>query len=125
MHAEGRKLTVLLTVPATGQPLAPHHPWVRGQLSRLERLLKVSPLLDGAATVTSLGPDHYADLGTPGGSIYGAAHPLWRAGPFHPQPYRISNKLWQVGTAVHPGGGIPAILGGALIVARLLAEQQS
>ncbi|MCD0161634.1 NAD(P)/FAD-dependent oxidoreductase, partial [Deinococcus sp. 6YEL10] len=46
--------------------------------------------------------------------------PAWRGGPLHPQPYRLTPDLWQVGTGVHPGGGLPAILGGALIVDRLL-----
>ncbi|AWN24523.1 NAD(P)/FAD-dependent oxidoreductase [Deinococcus irradiatisoli] len=125
VHAEGRQRAVLLTVPATGQPLSPDHPWVRGQVGRVERSLGSAPLLDLAEATAFLGPDHYARLGTPGGSIYGAAYPLWRAGPVHPQPYRLSDTLWQVGTAVHPGGGIPAILGGALIVSRLLRERQA
>ena len=123
VHAEERKLSLLLTVPASGRSLSLEHPWVRGQVERAERALGVPSLLSAALEVKSLGPAHYAALGTPGGSIYGEAHPFWRAGPFHPQPYRVSQRLWQVGTAVHPGGGIPAILGGALVVARLLKEQ--
>ncbi|WP_293911878.1 NAD(P)/FAD-dependent oxidoreductase [Deinococcus sp.] len=120
IHADGRRLALLLSVPATGQPMDPEQPWVRAQIHRVERALGVPGLLQQATAVRTLDPAHYAWLGTPGGAIYGRANPLWRAGPVHPQPYRIGARLWQVGTAVHPGGGIPAILGGALIVARLL-----
>ncbi|MDL2344754.1 NAD(P)/FAD-dependent oxidoreductase, partial [Deinococcus sp. MIMF12] len=66
---------------------------------------------------------HYAAGGHPGGAIYGAALPAWRGGPLHPQPYRLRPRLWQVGTGVHPGGGIPAILGGALIVDRRMGQE--
>jgi phytoene desaturase len=124
VHADGRRLALLLTVPASAQAMTPEQPWVRGQIERAERALGVPDLLKQAEAVRWLDPAHYAALGTPGGAIYGRANPLWRAGPTHPQPYRISARLWQVGTAVHPGGGIPAILGGALIVAQLLGERE-
>ena len=123
VHADGRGLALLLTVPATGQPLTLEHPWVLGQVARMERILGVPGLLGRALEVKTLDSQHYAALGTPGGAIYGAAHLFWRAGPFHPQPYRVSGRLWQVGTAVHPGGGIPAILGGALIAQRLVEKE--
>lgn len=120
VHAHEHKLALLLTVPATGQAFNLTQAWVRGQIQRVERVLKVPNLLSEALDVKLLDPLHYAALGTAGGAIYGAAHPIWRSGPFHPQPYRVTKKLWQVGTAVHPGGGIPAILGGALMVAELI-----
>ncbi|MCP2013236.1 phytoene dehydrogenase-like protein [Deinococcus sp. HSC-46F16] len=122
VHADGLRLAVLLTAPATGRDLGPEHPWVRGQVERVERTLGVPGLLASARDVVALPPAHYAAGGHPGGAIYGAALAPWRGGPLHPQPYRRSPGLWQVGTGVHPGGGIPAILGGALIVDRLIAE---
>ncbi|CAM4370780.1 phytoene desaturase family protein [Deinococcus marmoris] len=121
-HAEGRKLAVLLTAPATARPLGLGHPWVRAQIERVEQILGVPGLLASADEVLALTPGHYAAGGHPGGAIYGAALPVWRGGPFHPQPYRLTPRLWQVGTGVHPGGGIPAILGGALMVDTLLAR---
>ncbi|AXG98991.1 NAD(P)/FAD-dependent oxidoreductase [Deinococcus wulumuqiensis] len=120
VHAEGRKLAVLLTVPALPRDLDPGHPWVQAQLRRVQAVLG-GPDLGRGAAVTALGPLHYAAGGHPGGAIYGAAAPLWRSGPFHPQRYRLGPGLWQVGTGVHPGGGLPAIFGGALIVDRLMA----
>lgn len=122
VHADGPRLAVLLTAPATGRDLGPDHPWVRGQVERVERTLGTPGLLASARDVVALTPAHYAAGGHPGGAIYGAALPAWRGGPLHPQPYRRAPGLWQVGTGVHPGGGIPAILGGALIVDRLIAE---
>lgn len=122
VHADGPRLAVLLTAPATAHDLGPDHPWVRAQLERVERTLGVPGLLKTARDVLALPPSHYAAGGHPGGAIYGAALAPWRGGPLHPQPYRPSPRLWQVGTGVHPGGGIPAILGGALIVDRLMAE---
>ncbi|QFP76518.1 NAD(P)/FAD-dependent oxidoreductase [Deinococcus sp. AJ005] len=122
IHADGRKLAVLLTAPATARPLELEHPWVRAQVERVEQTLGVPGLLASAADVLVLPPEHYAAGGHPGGAIYGAALPVWRGGPFHPQPYRLTPRLWQVGAGVHPGGGIPAILGGALMVDTLLAR---
>ncbi|MDV6375917.1 phytoene desaturase family protein [Deinococcus arenicola] len=122
VHADGRKLAVLLTAPATARPLGPEHPWIRAQIQRVEQTLKVPGLLASANESLALTPEHYAAGGHPGGAIYGAALPFWRGGPLHPQPYRVGPKLWQVGTGVHPGGGIPAILGGALMVDRLLSR---
>ncbi len=122
VHADGPRLAVLLTAPATGRDLTPDHPWVRAQVERALRTLGVPGLLASARDVVALPPAHYAAGGHPGGAIYGAALAPWRGGPLHPQPYRPHRNLWQVGTGVHPGGGIPAILGGALIVDRLMGE---
>jgi phytoene desaturase len=124
VHAEERKLAMLLTTPATARPLKPDHPWVRAQVGRVERVLGVPGLLASATDSLALTPEHYAAGGHPGGAIYGAALPFWRGGPLHPQPYRLTPRLWQVGTGVHPGGGIPAILGGALMVDTLLERQR-
>ncbi|GAA5532045.1 1-hydroxycarotenoid 3,4-desaturase [Deinococcus aluminii] len=123
VHADGPRLAVLLTAPATARNLGPEHPWVRAQVQRVERTLGVPGLLASARDLLALPPSHYAAGGHPGGAIYGAALPVWRGGPLHPQRYHPQPKLWQVGTGVHPGGGIPAILGGALIVDRLMGER--
>ncbi|HJQ29406.1 MAG TPA: FAD-dependent oxidoreductase, partial [Rubrobacter sp.] len=49
--------------------------------------------------------------------IYGAARPFWRSGPLHIPRHKDRRRpwLWRVGASVHPGGGIPAVLGGAMI----------
>ncbi|WP_407570659.1 phytoene desaturase family protein [Deinococcus altitudinis] len=114
------QLALLLTAPASGRAYAVDHPWVQGQVRRVEEVLGVSGLLSGDAGVLALTPEYFVRGGAVGGAIYGQAWPAWRSGPFHPQPYRRSGRLWQVGTGVHPGGGLPAVLGGALIVDRLM-----
>ncbi len=112
------RLALLLTAPASGRAYAADHPWVQGQVRRVEEALGVDGLLGGE--VLALTPEYFARGGATGGAIYGQAWPAWRSGPLHPQPYRRSERLWQVGTGVHPGGGLPAVLGGALIVDRLM-----
>ena len=122
VHAHGQQLSVLLATPATGEPLTLNHPWVQAQLRRVEATLHAPGLLRDALATTTRAPDHYAQGGHPGGALYGPGLPAWRGGPLHPQPYRLTGGLWQVGTGVHPGGGIPALLGGVQIVDRLLRE---
>ncbi|PTA69430.1 phytoene desaturase family protein [Deinococcus arcticus] len=120
VHAEGRRLSVLLAAPATGAPLTLAHSWVQAQIRQVEAALGVPGLWRSARAAAALPPAHYAAGGHPGGALYGAALPPWRGGPLHPQPYQLAPGLWQVGTGVHPGGGLPAVLGGALIVDTLL-----
>lgn len=122
VHQDGERLAVLVTAPATGRVLDAAHPWVQGQMEHTARVLGLPRLFNPATTPLALTPAHYAAGGHAGGAIYGAALPWWRGGPLHPQPYRVGRELWQVGTGVHPGGGIPAILGGALIVDTLMAQ---
>ena len=119
---QGGRLALLLTAPPTGHAYAADHPWVRAQVGRVEGLLGVSGLLDGNSEALILTPEYFAQGGAVGGAIYGRAWPSWRGGPLHPQPYRLSKRLWQVGTGVHPGGGLPAVMGGALIVDELMGR---
>ena len=72
-----------------------------------------------------LDPDYFSHFGAAGGALYGATRPLWQGGPFHRPGYSSLSKpwLWRVGASVHPGGGIPAVLGGAMnSVGRLLKK---
>jgi phytoene desaturase len=64
-----------------------------------------------------LDPEYFAGFGATGGALYGAGRPWWQSGPFHRPGYSSLTRpwLWRVGASVHPGGGIPAVLGGALI----------
>lgn len=124
VHADGPRLALLLTVPALSRDLTLGHPWVQAQVRRVAEVLEAPEVLNALDQPwIGLSPRHYAAGGHPGGAIYGAAAALWRGGPLHLQPYRLGPGLWQVGTGVHPGGGLPAIFGGALIVDRLLRER--
>jgi len=64
-----------------------------------------------------LDPSYYAEFGHPSGALYGHLVEPLATGPFHPVRYRHALRwLWQAGAGVHPGGGIPGTLGGAMIV---------
>ena len=92
--------------------------WVQSELQRAVDVMgidaKWSDLVDDYHV---LHPDYFASFGATGGALYGAGRPWWRSGPFHTPGYHSLRYrwLWRVGASVHPGGGIPAVLGGALI----------
>ncbi|AFZ68592.1 phytoene dehydrogenase-like oxidoreductase [Deinococcus peraridilitoris DSM 19664] len=123
-QASARVLSVLLTVPASAGAYRAQHPWVAGQLRRIEEQLGVS-LHGELSTALRISPADLAVGGATGGAIYGRVFAPWRAGPLHPQRYRLGARLWQVGTGVHPGGGLPGVLGSALIVDELLQQHHA
>jgi phytoene desaturase len=67
-----------------------------------------------------LDPKYFGEWGSSLGALYGETKPLWQSGPFkvpaHHNPIRP--WLYRVGASVHPGGGIPAVLGGVLLSLR-------
>jgi phytoene desaturase len=72
-----------------------------------------------------LDPAYFAVWGSVGGALYGVAHPFWQIGPLHRPLYSDRRRpwLWRVGASVHPGGGVPAVLSGAMIsMGRLLGR---
>lgn len=116
---------VLLTGPANDERYTLEHPFVQREIERISTVLGLdAPLTDGMTDAVVLDPHYYGGFGEPHGALYGAARPPWRSGPFHQPSYRDLRApwLWRVGASVHPGGGIPAVLGGAMIAtSRLLA----
>lgn len=119
-------LAVLLTSPADGQGFSLDHPFVRREIERISRVMGLDGLLtDDMSETTVLDPRYFGSFGEPHGALYGASHPLWMSGPLH-QPAQhdpLRPWLWRVGASVHPGGGIPAVLGGAMIVASKLLKR--
>jgi phytoene desaturase len=71
-----------------------------------------------------LTPKYFSEWGGYGGALYGDTRKFWQSGPFHKPSYVSGSKpwLWRVGASVHPGGGIPAVLGGSLIVTEQLLK---
>jgi len=111
-------LAVLLTAPANGREYALDDPFVRREIERVS----LAAGLPGAAgrffgTYEVLDPAYFGAWGSAGGALYGALRPFWRSGPLHRPTYNDRRRpwLWRVGASVHPGGGIPAVLGGAMI----------
>jgi phytoene desaturase len=115
---------ILLTAPADGGRYSVEHPFVRREVDRVSAAMGLDgPLTDLLEEQLVLDPQHYGEGGEPHGALYGAARPPWQSGPFHRPSYNDPWQpwLWRVGASVHPGGGIPAVVGGAMIaVTRLL-----
>ena len=115
---DGGTLAVLLTAPANGREYGLEDPFVVREIERVS----AAAGLPGPATryfgeYEILDPAYFGEWGGAGGALYGAVRPFWRSGPLHKPGYndRRHPWLWRVGASVHPGGGIPAVLGGAMI----------
>jgi phytoene desaturase len=100
--------------------------FVQRELARISTLIGLKENLgDLILDYQILDPKYFAEFGAQGGSLYGATRPIWQGGPFHSPGYTSLFRpwLWRVGASVHPGGGIPAVIGGAMnSVARLLGS---
>jgi phytoene desaturase len=115
---DGATLAILLTAPANGREYSLEDPFVRREIERVS----IAAGLQRAATqyfgeYEILDPGYFGAWGSAGGALYGAVRPFWRSGPLHWPRYNDRRRpwLWRVGASVHPGGGIPAVLGGAMI----------
>lgn len=117
-------LALLFTAPPNGREYGLESPFVAREMERVGREIGLPRSTEeylGEHTV--LHPRYFGDWGAVGGALYGAIRPVWQSGPLHRPPYSDRKRpwLWRVGASVHPGGGIPAVLGGAMIsTARLL-----
>jgi phytoene desaturase len=99
---------------------------VRSEVNRISKALGLSrPIDESFEEHVVLDPHYFGEWGGLGGALYGATHPFWQSGPFHAPAYSSPLRpwLWRVGASVHPGGGIPAVLGGALIATRRLLSR--
>jgi len=118
----------LLAAPASGQSAGVDDAWVQQELQRsLDQMGIDAKWSDLVADYHVLHPEYFASFGATGGALYGAGRPWWRSGPFHTPGYRSLSKrwLWRVGASVHPGGGIPAVLGGAQIATARIVKEYS
>ena len=114
-------VAVLLTAPADGKTYDINSPWVRSELDRISRVMGLdTPIDELFEDHLVLTPEYFGEWGSALGALYGKTHPLWQSGPFHNPQYRSIFRPWlrRVGASVHPGGGIPAVLGGTLISLR-------
>ncbi|MFW3387667.1 UNVERIFIED_CONTAM: NAD(P)/FAD-dependent oxidoreductase [Kocuria sp. CPCC 205274] len=119
-------LALLLTAPANGKSYTLEDPFVARELERTARVLGLpGPMTDRFRSAEILDPAYFAAHGSAGGALYGAVRPAWRSGPFHAPAHTSPLRpwLWRVGASVHPGGGLPAVLGGAMISTGKLLER--
>jgi len=120
---ERATVAVLLTAPANGRRYDLDDPFVKREVGRISEVMGLDqPITRLLSDHTILDPEYFAGWGATGGALYGATRPLWQSGPFHAPAYRDPRRrwLWRVGASVHPGGGIPAVLGGAMISSAML-----
>lgn len=110
---------LIVTLPPNGKSYPLNNDLITRELHRFGKVLRISNLPDLIDESLILDPKYYSTFGAKGGAIYGRCVPFRKAGPMHPVPYadKHLNGVWHVGTSVHPGGGIPAILGGVMIAA--------
>jgi phytoene desaturase len=122
-------LALGLTMPANGQEYGLEYAFVAREMERVGRALGLPrPVDEYFGEYEILHPRYFGSWGSAGGALYGAVRPVWRSGPFHRPRYSDRRRpwLWRVGASVHPGGGIPAVLGGAMIsTGRLLRALKS
>ena len=124
-YQNGRHVLALgLTVPANGWEYGLDDAFVAREIARVSRNLELpKPATEYFGAHEVLHPQYFGAWGSAGGALYGAVKPFWRSGPLHRPRYSDRKRpwLWRVGASVHPGGGIPAVLGGAMIsTSRLL-----
>jgi phytoene desaturase len=109
-------VALLLTAPADGKSYDIESPWVKTELERISKMMGLEQnIVELIEAHEVLDPEYFAMKGSPMGALYGATRPLWQAGPFHiPGHHNLLRPwLYRVGASVHPGGGIPAVLGSA------------
>ena len=107
-----------MTAPANGREYGLDDPFVKREVERVSRAVGLPrAATDYFGEGLVLDPGYFGDWGSAGGALYGEARPFWRSGPLHRPRYNDRRRpwLWRVGASVHPGGGIPAVLGGAMI----------
>jgi phytoene dehydrogenase-like protein len=121
---DGCLLALGFTIPANGRAYDLEDAFVVREIERVSHRIGLPrPAAEYFIEHEVLHPRYFGAWGSAGGALYGAARPLWMSGPLHRPRYsdRMRPWLWRVGASVHPGGGIPAVLGGAMIsTSRLL-----
>jgi phytoene desaturase len=117
---------LLLTAPPNGQAFDISSEWVQSEAKRFSAMLGLPRVItDMMVDHHVLHPEYFQGFGAHGGALYGEPAPWWRSGPFHTPGYTSRRRpwLWRVGSTVHPGGGIPAVLGGVLISTRRMLQK--
>jgi phytoene desaturase len=112
-----------VAVLLTAEKVDLNTPWVRKELERISKVIGLDVAIDSMFEAYEiLHPQYFAGIGGPLGAIYGKKNPLWQSGPFHSPSYHSLTKPWlyRVGASVHPGGGMPAVMGGAMNAIRAL-----
>jgi phytoene desaturase len=119
-------VAVLITAPADGKHYGIDSDFAKAELERVSRVMGLPKnIKEYFGSFEVLDPEYFSGWGATGGALYGEARKIWQSGPLH-QPKHASILrpwLWRVGASTHPGGGIPAVLGGSLIATEKLLKR--
>jgi phytoene desaturase len=119
-------VAVLITAPADGKHYGIESHFAQAELERVSKVMGLPKNIKeyfGAFEV--LDPEYFSGWGATGGALYGEARKIWQSGPLHTPKHSsfLRPWLWRVGASTHPGGGIPAVLGGSLIATEKLLRR--
>jgi phytoene desaturase len=119
-------VAVLITAPADGKNYGIDSDFAKRELERVSKVMGLPKnIKEYFGEYQILDPEYFSGWGATGGALYGEARKIWQSGPLH-QPKHASILrpwLWRVGASTHPGGGIPAVLGGSLIATEKLLKR--
>jgi phytoene desaturase len=119
-------VAVLITAPADGKHYGIDSDFAKRELERVSQVMGLPKnIKEYFAQFQILDPEYFSGWGATGGALYGESRKIWQSGPLH-QPKHSSLLrpwLWRVGASTHPGGGIPAVLGGSLIAIEKLLKR--
>jgi phytoene desaturase len=119
-------VAILITAPADGKHYDINSAFAKRELERVSQVVGLPKnIKEYFGEFQILDPEYFSGWGAMGGALYGEARKIWQSGPLH-QPKHSSifrPWLWRVGASTHPGGGIPAVLGGSLIATEKLLKR--
>ena len=119
-------VAVLITAPADGKHYGIDSDFAKAELERVSKVMGLPQnIRNYFSDFEILDPEYFSGWGATGGALYGEARKIWQSGPLHtPRHSSIFRPwLWRVGASTHPGGGIPAVLGGSLIATQKLLRK--
>jgi phytoene desaturase len=119
-------VAVLITAPADGKHYGIDSEFARAELERVTTVMGLPKnIKEYFGLFEVLDPEYFSGWGATGGALYGEARKIWQSGPLHTPRHSsvLRPWLWRVGASTHPGGGIPAVLGGSLIATEKLIRR--
>jgi phytoene desaturase len=119
-------VAVLITAPADGKHYGIDSEFAKSELERVSKVMGLPKnIRDYFGSFEVLDPEYFSGWGATGGALYGEARKIWQSGPLHTPKHSSLFRpwLWRVGASTHPGGGIPAVLGGSLIATEKLLSR--
>jgi phytoene desaturase len=119
-------VAVLITAPADGKHYGIDSDFAKAELDRVSKVMGLPKnIKEYFGSFEVLDPEYFSGWGATGGALYGEARKIWQSGPLHTPRHSsvLRPWLWRVGASTHPGGGIPAVLGGSLIATEKLIRR--